>query len=100
MRKERESKKERLEIASLVLGICSIVFSWLGIIGLATGIIAVVLSSIQKKKYGKSDLATAGMITGIIGMVLSSFIVIMVIISAIIAGTALKLTLLGLGIFF
>ncbi len=63
-------------IISLVLGIVSFIFSWVPILGLACGIIALVLGLQAKKAaeqqpnvYGGKGLALAGFILGIVGIV-------------------------------
>lgn len=74
-----ENKANGLGVGSLVCGIVSLVFAWTGIlalIGLAAGIVAIVLSVRSKKQPGKSGMATAGLVTGIIGTVLSGIFVI------------------------
>lgn len=85
--------------AVLVLGICSIVFSCLGI-GLVLGIIGLVLSSKGRKMYrenpslyeGNGSL-TAGFVTSIIGTCFSSFYAIYyLIVVAILGGTAFSLS--------
>jgi len=78
-------KSNGLAVASLVLGICSIVFFWLSFVGLACGILAIVFGVVAKNKVkadpqvGGAGNAKAGLVTGIIGVV---FWVIMVIVVA------------------
>lgn len=57
-------------IASLVLGISSIVFCWVPFLGIVTGILAIVFYS-QQKKISLNGIATGGLVTGIIGLVFS-----------------------------
>jgi len=63
-------------IASLVLGIISIIFCLLGYLPLICGILAIVFATIHYKKEGKKKeghgLATAGLVTGIIGTLFSA----------------------------
>ena len=59
-----------LAIASMVLGIISIVSSFF-VVGLIFGIVAIVLFAVARKKHGKSGIGLAGLITGIVGSVLS-----------------------------
>ncbi len=64
-------------IASLVLGILSIIIPYIGLI---IGIIAIVIAKkafneIDKFGYNGRGLATAGLITGIIGCALYAFII-------------------------
>jgi len=57
-------------VASLVLGIVSIVFCWVPIWGLGSGVLGIVFSVNQKKLY-PNGIATAGLVTSIIGLVFS-----------------------------
>ncbi len=78
-----EGQNTGMAIASLVLGILSLVLSFFGI-GFILGIVAVVLGHIQKSNiaknpevYGGSGLALGGLITGYIAIgfaVLSLFL--------------------------
>ncbi|MGN0262673.1 MAG: zinc-ribbon domain-containing protein [Eggerthellaceae bacterium] len=63
-------KASGLAIASMVLGILSIVSSGI-VVGLIFGIVAIVLFAVARKKHGKSGIGLAGLITGIVGTVLS-----------------------------
>lgn len=66
---EREGAK--LAEVSLVLGICSIIFSFFGYL-MGLGIVGMLASKMSKKaKQYNNTIATAGMITSIIGFVLS-----------------------------
>ena len=65
--KIKENKAGR--IASLVLGIISIVLSFFYYISIPSGILAIVLGYNGIKKYD-SGLAKAGFVLGIIGLVL------------------------------
>lgn len=57
-------------IASMVLGICSLL-AWLcPIVGLAVSIIGLVLG-VQAKKLQRNGMATAGIVTSVIGLTLS-----------------------------
>lgn len=66
-----ENEGRRLGIVSLVLGICSLVFSCIGYLG-GLGIVGLLASRLSKKArpYDNSQ-ATAGMVTSIVGIVLS-----------------------------
>ncbi len=57
-------------IASLVLGIVSIVFCWVPVLGLVSGILGIVFS-VKQKKILPNGIATGGLVTSIIGLVLS-----------------------------
>lgn len=78
------SGKNGLAIGSLVLGIISIVLSCTGWGGIVCGIVGIILSSLSKKQYGKSGLATGGMVCSIIGIVITVILIII----GIIAGAA------------
>ncbi len=58
-------------IASLVLGIVSIVLSWVPLIGLIAGILGIIFYTQQKRIFPNS-ISTSGFITSIIGIVLSA----------------------------
>lgn len=67
-----------MAIASLVLGIVAIVFSFipgLNFLGLISGIVGLVLGVIAKKKT-PSGMATAGLVVSIIGVVLTALVLI------------------------
>lgn len=57
-------------VASLILGIVSIVFSWS--FGLIPGIVGIILGAIGKNRSNGTGPAKAGLICSIIGVVLSS----------------------------
>jgi hypothetical protein len=67
-----------MAVASLVLGICSIVICCVPVLGLAGGIVAIVLASRVFKQLkdgivisGSKGMATAGLVLGIIGTIFS-----------------------------
>jgi hypothetical protein len=66
----KKDKKNDLGIASLVLGICSILFCWIGFFGLVCGIVGLIFSSKQKNIY-PNGITTGGMVTSIIGTIFS-----------------------------
>ena len=69
---EISEKNNGFAVASLVLGIVSVVFCFFGtwaIIGLATGIVGIVLA-VKGQKSPKKGLATAGLVLSIIGVAL------------------------------
>ncbi|HET9600718.1 MAG TPA: DUF4190 domain-containing protein [Acidimicrobiales bacterium] len=70
-----------LSIASMVLGICSIVLWWFFGLGIVLGILAVVFG-VKERRRAPNGLATAGLVTGIIGLSLSVLFVVFVVISA------------------
>ncbi len=63
-----------MAVASLVLGIVSIVFACTGpvsIVGMLCGIVGIVLGVFGMKDYNKHNLAVAGLVCSIVGLVLS-----------------------------
>lgn len=70
------------QIASMVCGILSVCWGcagisiWGGVIGIALGIVAFVLSSGLKKAGGYNGMAKAGFICGLIGVILSAIMLI------------------------
>jgi len=72
-----QTGKRSLGVASLVLGIVSILLPFLGLI---SGIVAIVLARKQRKVF-REPLSLAGLITGIYGTVLWGLIVIILIVA-------------------
>lgn len=62
-------------IASMVLGIISLLS-----MGLVTGILAIVFSSMSSKKVGQNGFATAGKVMGIIGVVKGAIVLVVLIV--------------------
>ena len=58
-------------IGALVCGILAILFSWLPLLGVILGVVAIVLAVQAVKRSGKDSKATGGKICGIVGIVLS-----------------------------
>ncbi len=73
-----EENKSVMRVASLVLGIISIVTAAFWYITLPTGVLAIIFGAKTIKKYG-SKLGKAGLITGIIGLSLFLLIYISII---------------------
>lgn len=73
-------------LASLICGICAILFSWLPLVGIILGIVALVLASQYVKAFGKESRATAGKVTGIVGIVFSVLMSIFIAISLLFFG--------------
>lgn len=69
---EENKKYSTMHVASLVLGIISIVSCWFWYITLPTGILAIIFGVKSVKKLG-SKIGKAGVITGIIGLTLFAF---------------------------
>ena len=65
--------KQTQSLVGFLLGIGSIVFSGLGIIGLGLGVAAIIVSNKAKKSEPGAPtwMHTAGVITGIVGIILS-----------------------------
>ena len=76
---ENIKEKSGMPVASLVLGIISIVTNLFWYMVIPTGILAIVFGAKSAKKMG-SKLGKAGLITGIIGISLCAFIYITLII--------------------
>jgi len=70
---DKPEKYDGYSIASMILGIASIVFCFYFIIGLASGIVGLVFA-IKQRKENPNKMATAGLITSIIGIVLAVLI--------------------------
>ena len=71
---EIKSRSRGFAIASLVLGILSLVCCCLPYGGLVMAILAVVFAIVSRKKMGYFDsLAIAGLIVGIIGVIFGAF---------------------------
>lgn len=85
--KVEEKKKSAMAIASLPLGIISILTNLFWYICLPTGILAIIFGVKTVKRLG-SKLGKAGLITGIVGVSLCVFIYISVLL-IMIAGTVL-----------
>jgi len=66
--------KQTMSIVGFILGIGSIVvLSWTGLIGIAAGVAAIIVSNKAKKSEpgAPSWMHTVGVITGIVGIILS-----------------------------
>lgn len=66
-----KKRSNGLGITSLILGIGSIVFSWVPFFGLISGILGLIFA-IKQKKVWANGIAQAGLITSIIGVVFSA----------------------------
>ena len=70
---ENNKKKSTMHIASLVLGIISIITVLFWYMSLPTGILAIIFGVKSARKTG-SNIGKAGMVTGIVGISISAFI--------------------------
>lgn len=70
---ENKKMKSGMPVASLTLGIISIVTALFWYITLPTGILAIIFGAKSAKKLG-SKLGKAGLITGIVGLAMFAFI--------------------------
>ncbi len=74
---EVKSNKRGFAVASLVLGILSIVCCCLSYAGFVMALLAVIFAAVSKTKMGYFDpLAIAGLVLGIIGLVFGAAIII------------------------
>lgn len=66
-------------VASLILGIFSIVFSFIPVVnwvGIILAVVGVVLGAVGRKNPAKAGVATGGLVCSIIGLVLSVILVV------------------------
>ena len=76
-----QDEKSGLAIASMILGIVSVVLSCLWYIAGPCGLIGLILGIISKvKKYGGKGFSTAGIILSVIGMLLCIVIIIVAVV--------------------
>ncbi len=61
-----------MAVASLVLGICSLVFPFIGLgwLSVLVGIVGCILGALGRKNESKKGMATAGMVMSIISVAL------------------------------
>ena len=82
---EMNKKNSAKAVASLPLGIISIVFSAFWYITLPTGVLAIVFGAKTTKRLG-SKLGKSGMITGIVGLSLFVFLYVTMILQMLLEG--------------
>jgi len=63
-----EEQNKKNAIASLVLGLCSLILLWIPLVTIVSGILGIVFYGIQKKKHGSTGMATAGLVLSIIAL--------------------------------
>ena len=74
----KEKNNSAMAIASLPLGIISIIFSVFWYISIPTGIIAIIFGAKTTRKFG-SKMGKSGLTTGIVGISLCAFFYITII---------------------
>ena len=63
-------------IASMILGILSLLFVWAPYFGVPFAVLAIIFNA-QQKKHGATGAGTAGLVTGIIGLALGIIMLIL-----------------------
>lgn len=81
----KDKNKSAMAIASLPLGIISIITNLFWYLSLPTGILAIIFGAKTTRNLG-SKLGKAGLITGIIGVAMCAFVYISIIFITIVAG--------------
>ena len=69
----KDKNKSAMAIASLPLGIISIITNWFWYLSLPAGILAIIFGAKTTRKLG-SKLGKSGLITGIIGVATCAFV--------------------------
>ena len=82
----KTDSKNRFAIASMVIGICGIVFSWL-YFGTVSGIVGLILGIIGLKSE-KKGMAIAGIILNSVGFILGIILIIVLVGVIVAVGTA------------
>lgn len=84
---KQNNKTEGIYIASLVLGICSLLFASVPILGLILSIVSIVIWKKSKRRLDSnnatSGLVTAGLVLSIIALVIASLMTIIIVIPTI-----------------
>lgn len=81
LREVRQRSENNLSVASLVLGIVTLVFFWLPFISVITGIIGMVIAIIALIKEEHKVMAIIGMVLSILGVALSAIMILGYIVS-------------------
>lgn len=79
----KDKNKSAMAVASLPLGIISIVFCFFWYISVPTSIIAIIFGTKTIKEFG-SKTGKAGLITGIVGISICTFLYVTIIILSIV----------------
>jgi hypothetical protein len=69
-------KKNDFGIASMILGISSVVFCWTILIGIVAGVLGIIFSVKQRKIFA-NGFSTAGLVTSIVGISLTVIIILL-----------------------
>lgn len=64
-------------LAALICGICAIVFAGTVVVGIALGVVAIVLAAQYVKAFGADGKATGGKVCGIVGIALSAVMLVL-----------------------
>lgn len=93
---EKKNVTETIYIASLVLGICSILFCTIPLLGMILSIVSIIISLKARKKLKQKNenkgIVTAGIVLSIISLILSCIITILVIVIPIGGSSILNVT--------
>ena len=77
---EAPPRSQGLSVASMVLGIVSLIVPF---VGLATGPLAVIFAGVQLRRHAPGrGMSIAGLVTGIIGTALYAFFLVVIIVGA------------------
>lgn len=79
-----------LAITSLILGIATMVFCWVPVLALLTGIAAIITGIVALRRSQSKGLAIAGLITGALGAIISLLMTIFMILGIVAMNTALE----------
>lgn len=93
---EKKNVTETIYIASLVLGICSILFCTIPLLGMILSIVSIIISLKARKKLKQKNenkgIVTAGIVLSIISLILACIITILVIVIPIGGSSILNVT--------
>ena len=87
---DKHNGESGLAIASMILGIISIVLCYFWRISMAAGIAGIVLGTMHNRKYGRCGMSAAGVICGIIGITLTIIGFLLIIVSFLLFGEVLR----------
>lgn len=75
LREVGQQRENRLAVTALVLGIVTLIFFWVPIISLITGITGMVMAIISLVKEDHKAMPIIGMVLSLIGLALSSLMI-------------------------